>query len=91
MSTAAIAERLRLTREATALSQAQWCRRVGISTTAWNNYESAARRISLEQAFKVCSAMGLTLDWIYRGISAGLPMQLATAIQRLETSDPRRA
>lgn len=77
-----LADRLRRTREAYDLNQASWCRLTGIESQAWNNYESGLRRISIDQAIKVCAATGVSLDWIYRGISAGLPMNIATALQR---------
>lgn len=79
-----IAERLRLTREASGLKQAAFCRQVGISPQAWNNYETGARRISLDQALRVCAVTGATLDWIYRGISSSLPLALASRILTLQ-------
>lgn len=88
-----IADRLRLTRLASGLSQAAWCRLVGIAPSAWHNYETLGpnwRRISLDQALKVCGGAGVTLDWIYRGQAAGLPMNLATKIQQLRERAPVR-
>lgn len=85
-----IAERLRITREASGLKQAAWCRLTGVSAPAWNNYEAGNRRISIDEALKVCAAVGVTLDWIYRGQAAGLPMNYATEIQRLRNSPAAR-
>jgi transcriptional regulator with XRE-family HTH domain len=82
-----IAERLRLTREASGMIQAQFCRIVGIGQQAWNNYERGERRISIDQALQLCSALGVTLDWIYRGIASGLPIQLAEEIRRIERTE----
>lgn len=79
----AIAERLKRTREAMGLNQAQWCRMTGLSPAAWNNYERGLNRISIDQALKVCQSTGITVDWIYRGLmSGGLPMHIQTALQR---------
>lgn len=78
----AIAERLKLTREALGLKQAAFARMVGIEPQAVNNYETGLRGISVDQAVKICAATGISLDWIYRGISAGLPVNLATALQQ---------
>jgi transcriptional regulator with XRE-family HTH domain len=75
-----LAKRLRLTREAMKLSQAEWCRLVGIDPQAWNNYEKARNRISIDEALKVCQATRASLDWIYRG----LPVKLATVIRGLK-------
>lgn len=76
-----IADRLERARHAFGLNQAAWCRRVGITPNAWNQYESAERRISLDQAIKLCDATGLTLEYIYRGQLAGMSNELATKIQ----------
>lgn len=82
-SVESIAERLKRTREAMGFNQAQWCRLTGIEPAAWNNYESGLRRISIDQALKVCQATGITTDWIYRGLmSTGLPMNVQTKLQR---------
>ncbi|MBR0695978.1 helix-turn-helix domain-containing protein [Bradyrhizobium lablabi] len=78
----AIAERLKLTREALGLHQAAFGRLVGIEPQAINNYETGLRRISVDQAIKICAATGVSLDWIYRGLASGLPVNLATALQQ---------
>ena len=78
-----IGARLRLTREAFGLSQADWYRLAGIWPSAWNNYETGLRRISLDQALKVCDATGVSLDWIYRGATTGLPRGMASKMDGL--------
>jgi transcriptional regulator with XRE-family HTH domain len=79
----AISRRLRELREAMGYSQATMARIAGIGPTTWNNYETAIRRISLDEAMKVCSATGATLDWIYRGEGIGqLPRDLALKLRR---------
>lgn len=79
-----IAARLKWTRQAKGLNQASWCRLAGIEPQAWNNYESGLRRISIDQALKVCRVSGVTLDWIYRGVASGMPVELATSLLELE-------
>lgn len=80
-----IAHRLRITRLATGWNQAQFCRVTGISQQAWNNYERDAVRISVNAALKLCAALGITLDWVFRGnLQAGVPFDLATKIQEVE-------
>ncbi len=76
-----IGRRLRRTREAMKLNQAMFCRLVGIQQQAWNNYERGLRRISLDQALRVCKVTGVSLDWIYRGIAAGLPVNIINGLQ----------
>lgn len=83
-----IAQRLRLTRKATGLSQAEFCRRVGIGQQAWSNYEAGRNRISIDMALRLCAGIGATLDWIYRGnMESGLPPQLTRSIQELQRRD----
>jgi transcriptional regulator with XRE-family HTH domain len=83
LGTDAIADRLRLIREAKGLIQASMARLVGITPQEWNNWERGRDRISLEKAIQVCAATGASLDWIYRGDMKGLPLDLATRIQEL--------
>jgi DNA-binding XRE family transcriptional regulator len=78
-----IGERLRVTREALGLSQAELCRRLGISPAAWNNAETGDNRIGIDNAMLLCKAIGVTLDWIYMGHRGGLPQKLAVEIERL--------
>ncbi|QIG92184.1 helix-turn-helix transcriptional regulator [Bradyrhizobium sp. 6(2017)] len=79
-----LAARLKATRESMGLSQAKFSTLVDVSSQAWNNYETGFRRISLDQAIKVCDATGVSLDWIYRGVLAGVRHELAMAIQQLK-------
>lgn len=82
-SVEAIADRLKRTREAMGLTQAAWCRLVGIEPQQWNNYERARNKIALGQALKVVHATGATLEWIFRGeMAAGLPATLQAALQK---------
>lgn len=85
-----IGERLRRIRDAKKMNQATFCRLVKIEQQAWNNYERGARRISLDQALKVCQFTGATLDYIYRGIEASLPYELAVALQSVEQAPAQR-
>lgn len=73
--------------------QAEWCRFVGITPQAWNNYESGVNRISLEAAYQVCTRTGVSLDYIYRGIFVGLPYEIVTKLQDIsggQNPAPRR-
>lgn len=78
----AIAQRLIATRGALGLTQAAFGRRCGIAPQTLNNYEQAINRISIEQALMICQATGATLDWIYRGEMAGLPLMIVEGIQK---------
>lgn len=92
IGTAKVAARLRVTRVALKLTQAALCRNTGISTAAWNNYETGDSRIGLDAAIKLCDATGVTLDWLYRGLmSSGLPNEIREAIIELERQQRRTA
>src|SRR5262245_65016276 len=85
-----IGDRLRLTRQALGLSQAELCRRTGISPAAWNNAETGDNRIGIDNAMSLCKATGATLDWIFMGHRGGLPQKLAVDIERLMRRAARR-
>jgi len=78
--------RIKETRQALKLTQVRLCKIADMSLTAWNNAETGDNRISIDLAIKFCDATGATLDWIYRGISSGLP----TAIQEAMAERRRR-
>lgn len=79
-SVPAIAERLRLTREALDLSQSDLCRRTGVAANTYNQWENAKGRPGLDQAMMLCDGLGVTLDWIYFGDPGCLPYAIASKI-----------
>jgi transcriptional regulator with XRE-family HTH domain len=81
-----VAERLRITRKALNLTQAELSRLTGISTSAWNNAETGDARIGIDNAINLCDATGVTLDWIFRGVRSGLPLSINQAIGRHEAA-----
>jgi DNA-binding XRE family transcriptional regulator len=90
----AIADRLVASREALEISQVDLCKRCGLKTNAYNQYETATSRINVDAAQALCDNLGYTLDWIYRGVINGLPFDLATKIaqrQALGRTPKRRA
>lgn len=76
-----IAERLALVREVYGLTQTEFSKRAGIAANAWNNYERARKRISIDAALRLVHVYHLTLDYIYLGDSSNLPYKLASAIE----------
>lgn len=83
-----IGERLRLTREALGLSQAQFARKAEVSSSAYNQYERGRMRPAIDQAIKIRDAHKLTLDWIFLGDNSGLKASLADAIKALRQARP---
>lgn len=72
-----IGERLHRLRHAIELNQAAIAEILGITQSAWSQYENGTRRVTLDVAGNLASRFGVTLDWIYRGDPSGLPMKLA--------------
>jgi DNA-binding XRE family transcriptional regulator len=75
-----VARRLVLTRKALGFDgwggQAEFCRQLGIETNVYNPFEKGTRKITLEIAEKICDRFGVSLDWIYRGNPALLPVEV---------------
>lgn len=86
-STEAIAERLKLLRLAMGYdNQRAFCVVARQEPAAWNNYERAARRISIDAALSISARFGVSLDWIYRGIEAQLSGELISKMREAERS-----
>lgn len=62
------------------LTQEEYAAKVGLKRSALNNYESGAYQIGLAAARKLRAVYGLSLDFIYEGISDALPMTLRNAL-----------
>lgn len=78
-----VGARLGAFREARKKSQAEFARLMDISPQRWNNYETGRRPVEISFAIELCR-YGLTLDYLYRGEMAGLPMDLATILKPLD-------
>lgn len=71
-----IARRLVRTREALGLSQIAFCGQIGVEKNVYNPFEKGHRRITLDVALKIRARFGVSLDWIYCGDVAHLPVEL---------------
>lgn len=78
----AIAFRLRQGRAALGLSQAELCRRAGIATNTYNQWEKEKGAPDVWQAIRLVRAFGYTLDWIFEGNVAGLPHGIASKLSQ---------
>ncbi len=73
--------RLRALREELSdLSQKEWAEQHGFNASQYNNWEKGIRRINIDDATKLCSLYGLTLDAIYRGRLDGVTSEVRTAL-----------
>lgn len=77
-----IGRRIRLLRKALGYDNAaQFAAHAGLSPQQISNWETGKTRPEVSMAIKLCVRTGATLDFIYWGRDAGLPLNLATAIQ----------
>jgi transcriptional regulator with XRE-family HTH domain len=72
-----VARRLALTREILGLTEREFAERAGVVLSRYHSWEIGSIPISLSAAMALCAAHGLTLDWLYRGKTLGLPPWLA--------------
>ncbi|WP_092685258.1 helix-turn-helix domain-containing protein [Albimonas donghaensis] len=83
-----VGARLIEARSALGLRQVDICNRIGVSTSAWNRFETGARLIKPEAAQAFAEAYGFDLNFIYTGSERGLDdeMRRALADQRRQNS-----
>jgi transcriptional regulator with XRE-family HTH domain len=78
----AIAERLRMTREALGVrKQKDFAERAQISPNTYNQWEKGRVYPDLQYAIRLCDEYGITLDWIYLGDPSGLPYHIARLLR----------
>lgn len=76
-----IGERLERIRKAfSELNQKDWATRNQFNVAQYNNWERGSRRIPVEAAIQICQDYGVTLDFVYRGRSDGLPESLRKSL-----------
>jgi transcriptional regulator with XRE-family HTH domain len=75
-----VARRLALTREILGLTQKEFVERAGVILSRYHLWETGRSPIYLSAAIALCDAHGLTLDWLYRGKTQGLPLWLAVEV-----------
>lgn len=79
-SRAEIGRRLKATRQALGLRARDIHRATGIGESTWSQYENGRRFPDLMQMLPFAERFGIPLDWIYRGIVAALPYEIAQRI-----------
>ncbi|WP_457090774.1 helix-turn-helix domain-containing protein [Microvirga sp. P5_D2] len=58
-----------------------WCNFIGAHEPSWHVFENGNRRITIDEALKVCDRTGVSLDWIYRGLEHTLPLHVAEKLR----------
>ncbi len=80
--TAEISLRMRAVRRKTGLSQAEFARTYELGKSQWTQIESG-ERIGLDAAITLVRRFGYTLDWIYLGNPARMPVDEYAELQAL--------
>jgi transcriptional regulator with XRE-family HTH domain len=88
-SVEAAADRLRITRLALGLSQAEIARQTGMSPATWNNAETGDNRMKIDNLLKVCRRYGFGTDWFLRGDIRLVTTEYAKRIAELEAEEAR--
>lgn len=83
-SMAAVGERIRLTRLALRLTQAEFGQRFGVPQNAVSQYERGVKMPSYEALNEMCDAFRITSDWVLRGDNSNNPSKLSKAIEALQ-------
>ena len=55
-----------------------------IPANRWSEWRQGKRLITIESAIELCGITGVTLDYIYRGDTSGLPLRLAEALRKID-------
>lgn len=81
--------RLAITRTIVGKEPAEFCRLYKIKLNTYSQWESGDRLINLDSACYLCEALGITLDWLYRGKLEGLPWAFAQRIREAQSPNVR--
>jgi transcriptional regulator with XRE-family HTH domain len=82
-----IGRRLRQLRELLDLTQDQIANRCGLSTPAWNHYETGENAPGWPTALVIAQNCGVDLNWIYAGDVGGLSLTTRKLLGALRDPD----
>ena len=77
-----VGRRLRVVRLGLGKSAADMCRELGTTDRAWSQWENGKRLLDILVAIRLKERYGVTLDWLYDGDPARLPLGLAEWVRR---------
>jgi transcriptional regulator with XRE-family HTH domain len=60
-----------------------FCKHFNLEETRASNWFSGRVRISLDPALRICEEAGVTLDYLYNGNTAGLPMERVRELNKI--------
>lgn len=76
----AFSERIKALRRMRNWQQKEAYEACGVEKTTWNNYEQGTSRPLPEVGAKICDVFGVTLDYLYAGVTAGLSPEVLKAL-----------
>lgn len=80
-STAAIAHRLKATREALGFDkQSDFAKQLGLDKSSYNLFENGKRRLTNAVALRLRRKFGISLDWLYCGDVSSLPNKITSKL-----------
>ena len=79
----ATALRVKITRQALELRQVDICNATGITPSQYSNYEAGVSRPNIEDAIRYSETFGISLDWIYKGDPAKLPLDVGDRVRQI--------
>ena len=62
------------------MTQKEWAEKHGFGVSQYNNWEKGIRRITVDEAERLCEIYSLTLDFIYRGKLSGVPENIKNSL-----------
>lgn len=77
-----VGSNLAVARTALGCSQAKWERDYGFSQTRQSNWEGGKHYPNPWFLYRICADYGLTMDWFYRGVLAGVSAERADDLRR---------
>ena len=83
---AQVGNRIVALRNARGVKQSELASSLKISAQRLSNYENGKRPLDIELASVICAKLSGTLDYLYRGVHAGLPFEV---IERLAIEEGR--
>ncbi|MDE0003540.1 MAG: helix-turn-helix transcriptional regulator [Rhodospirillaceae bacterium] len=83
-----VGRRLRVARPGLGRSAADICRELGTTDRAWSQGETGKRLLDVLVAIRLKERYGITLDWLYDGDPARLPLDLAAWARSGAAAEP---
>lgn len=81
---AGMGRRLTLLRLALGLNQREMAEKFNCAPPRWNSYEKGRTPIQIQEAIQLAQSYGVSLDWLYRGDPAMMPLHLIEKIDQIE-------